>query len=243
MRDVEATVDKILRSLLTDWQKVDAINVFAISKLTYHLNSSCLNRSWATKLDGLIRGKLKKSIRLPVRTTSSFLHLGGLGLRSVEDCLEAAMVTRALICLVSKDLLVSGLAWDQLKVTMTKRTGEEPQNAEEILSFLNSPPPPGEYAKGDVRSVWSMVRKSLKFFDVTIDHGSLDTYHLVSASSSAQAGKWKAVAAILKTAKEQRRLKLVLECKDQGRSFHLLHQDQSSNHRISKNFFSRRAFD
>jgi hypothetical protein len=55
----------------------------------------------------------------------------------------------------------------------------------------------------------------------------------VSASSSTQAGKWKAVAAILKTAKEQRRLKLVLECKDQGRSFHLLHQDQSSNHWIS----------
>jgi hypothetical protein len=174
MRDIEATVDKILRSLLTDWQKVDAINTFAISKLTYHLNSSCLNRSWATKLDGLIRRKLKKSVRLPVRTISSFFHLpcsmGGLGLRSVEDCLEAAMVTRALKYLVSKDLLVSGLAWDQLKATMTKRTGEEPQNAEEILSFLNSPPPPGEYAKGDVRSVWSMVRKSLKFFDVTIDH-------------------------------------------------------------------------
>ena len=115
---------------------------------------------------------------------------------------------------------------------MGKRTGELPQDVGKILNFLNTPPPPGEYTKGDVRSMWSMVRKSLKFFCVTIDHGDSDTYHLTSESWSAQAGKWKAVAAMLKGAKEQRHLKFLLECTDQGRSFHLIHQDQYSNHWI-----------
>ncbi len=237
MKDVEATVDKILQSQLTDWQKVDAINTFAMSKLTYHLNSSCLNRSWATKLDGLIRRKLKKAIHLPVRTISSFFHLpshmGGLGLQSVEDSLEAAIVIRVLKCLMSKDLLVLGLACDQLRATILNRTGESPEDVQQVLTFLHTPPPPGEYAKGDVRSLWSMVRKALKFLDVTIETGAEDTYHLIFGSYSAKAGKWEEVAAVLKRAREQRRLKLVLESKDQGRSFHLISKDQSSNHWIA----------
>ena len=45
LQQIEELVDTILGSLLTDWQKVDAINTFAMSKLTYAPNSSTLNRS------------------------------------------------------------------------------------------------------------------------------------------------------------------------------------------------------
>ena len=237
LQQIEELVDTILGSLLTDWQKVDAINTFAMSKLTYALNSSTLNRSWAARLDAIIRRKLKKAIRLPVRTTSNFFHLpthmGGLGLFSVEDALESSMVMRTLKYLTSRDLLVSSLAWDQLIATMLKRTGNQPSDATEALSFLNTPPPRGEYAKGDVRSLWSMVRNALKYLGLSLEHGDEDSYFVTSGESAAKAGKWKAVAAVLRKAREQRRLTLMLECKDQGRSFHLLSQSQSSNHWIA----------
>ena len=79
MAKVEETMERIVESKLTDWQRVDAINTFAMSKLTYHLNSSCLNRSWAAKLDATIRRRVKKAVMLPVKTTSSFLHLPSPG--------------------------------------------------------------------------------------------------------------------------------------------------------------------
>ena len=38
--EILGVVDKILQSKLTDWQKLDAINLFALSKATYHLSTS-----------------------------------------------------------------------------------------------------------------------------------------------------------------------------------------------------------
>ncbi len=46
---------------LTDWQKIDAINTFTLSKLKYHLSTSALNTTWASKLDADIRKKIKRS--------------------------------------------------------------------------------------------------------------------------------------------------------------------------------------
>ena len=154
MSSILETVDKIVSSRLTDWQKVDAINTFAMSKLTYHLNSSCLNRSWTTQLDGAVRRKLKRAVKLPVRTTSSFLHLpchlGGLGLCSAEDKL---IITCALKCLTSRNRTVSDLAWDQLSATVKKRTGAAPEHVDDVINFLNTPAARGEAVRGDVRSM------------------------------------------------------------------------------------------
>lgn len=96
--DVLEIVDKILASYFTDWQKMDAINTFALSKLTYPLSTSLLR---AAKLDADVRKKVKKkkSFRLPVRTISAIFHLptsmGGFGLHSAEDNLESTMVMKA----------------------------------------------------------------------------------------------------------------------------------------------------
>jgi len=81
-------VEKILASRLTEWQKIDAINLFALSKTNYVLNTSLVNRSWAAKLDSIFRKLVKRAFRLPTHTLGAFFHLptrlGGLGLRSVE---------------------------------------------------------------------------------------------------------------------------------------------------------------
>ncbi len=99
-----------------------------------------LNRTWAAKVDAEVRKKIMKAFRYPVRMISAIFHLptsmGGLGVQSVEDNMESAMVLRALKCLNARDKLVTDTAWDQLRATITKRTGNRPATSHDVL---NSP--------------------------------------------------------------------------------------------------------
>ena len=119
-----------------------------------------------------VRRKLKQAVELPVRTTSSFLHLprhlGGPG--PVLGRGQAGVITRALKCLSSRNRTVSDLAWDQLSATVKKRTGAAPEHVDDILHFLNTPAVRGEAVRGDVRSTWSMVHKSLSVLGCSIEH-------------------------------------------------------------------------
>ena len=224
--EILSTVDKILASYLTDWQKMDAINLFALSKATYQLSTSLLNRTWVAKLDSDIRKKVKKALRLPTRTICAFFHLpttlGGLGLRSLQDNLEVATISRAIKVLSSKDKLVSDIAWDQLRSTILKRTGQSPATSDDVISFLNSPPPHIEASRDDVRSLWSMVRFSYED----------EVFSLTHQETTIATSRWGPVTNLMKRIKEEKILKRVLDSSDQGRSFHLISLHPSSSHWI-----------
>ncbi len=101
---------------------------------------------------------------MPVRTISAIFHLptsmGGLGLQSAEDNLEVSPVMKALKMMYAKDSIVFSIAFDQLNTTIEKRTGHRPEYADDIVDFLNTAPQRNEASRGDVRSLWSMVRKA-----------------------------------------------------------------------------------
>ena len=117
---------KILDSPLSDWQKIEAVNSFVITKANYHLNAATLDQSWAMKVDAKIRRLAKRALRLPTRTTSAFFHTakyhGGLGLHSLEDNLDTSRIVRSLRCLSSPDKIVQDIAWSQLTAVVRKRT-------------------------------------------------------------------------------------------------------------------------
>lgn len=46
-----------MESRLTEWQKVEALNLFVVS---YHLGATTINCIWAAKTDSLLRKLLKK---------------------------------------------------------------------------------------------------------------------------------------------------------------------------------------
>ena len=234
-KEIEATVDKILETRLADWQKLDAINTFALSKTTYVLSSSLPNRTWAAKLDSVVRKKVERAFRLPVRTISAIFHLpcklGGFGLQSIEDNLETSTITRALKALASKDKLVSDIAWDQLRATILKRTGHRPKQAEDVTEFLHTLPPKNEGSRGDVRSLWSSLRKSLHCFNIELEY--VDGDFLIECNGScSKTPRWSSIANLLKRAKENRRLNQVLASSDQGRSFFCVSRHPSSSHWI-----------
>ena len=107
---VLGVAEKILSSKLTEWQKMEAVNMFAVSKTDHFLHTSSANSSWADSLDSRIRKLVKKHLRLPVRTNCAFLHLsarrGGLGLCSISQAWDRATITRAIKSLSSLDRTV-----------------------------------------------------------------------------------------------------------------------------------------
>ncbi len=149
----------------------------------------------------------------------------------MEDSLNSTCITRILRCLNSRDRLLQDVAWAQLTAVVKKRTGKEELRDTDIQNFLNTAPSPGEARKGDVKSTWSTVRKSLKLLGCKVEVSGTKVT-LIYDDASAKAGKRAALARILAKAKTEQRLQQLTPAPDQGRSFHLLFKHPSSNHWI-----------
>ena len=169
-----------MNSALTDWQKIEAVNVFVLSGLEYHLNASIPNRLWLARLT--IRRIIKKALKLPKRTLTAFFHTarkdGGLRLTSKEDRLDISLVKRALVILSCQDRRIQDVAWSQLTSTLKCR-GKIKENltSSDIGWFLNTPASSKESCTArDVRSLWSLVRKSLFRLKCTVQLREAEVY-------------------------------------------------------------------
>ncbi len=82
---------------------------------------------------------------------------------------------------------------DQLKATITKRSGNAVQNSGNIIQFLGTLPPKNEAARGDVHSLWSLVRKYLRYLDIELEYAD-DDFLVDFDSTCARAPRWRVVA-------------------------------------------------
>ena len=115
----------ICQSLLTDWQKIDAIKRFTKPQLDYKLRTLLPSRLGGKDVDRSLRSTFKKGLHLPGRTISDFLYChqddGGLGVPSIEDEMDIALVSQAFKFLaIEKDPRVSTVARHQLTKVMCK---------------------------------------------------------------------------------------------------------------------------
>ncbi|KAL5509914.1 hypothetical protein EMCRGX_G005361 [Ephydatia muelleri] len=82
-------ITAIMKSDLTDWQKLDAIHRFAKPRLIYTLQNQLPTVGWAKSLDKKMKTRVKSALKLPGRTNDAFLfspwRAGGLGLPRIED--------------------------------------------------------------------------------------------------------------------------------------------------------------
>ena len=174
-------------------------------------------------------------MKLPKRTVCSFLYTsrqhGGLGLTNMEDMLDVNRVNRLVRRLSSPDKKVSDIAWDQLSGVVRKRKGEVALTDADLQEFLNSTPAQGEYRQGDVRSLRSTVRKSIKRLGCQVTVEGMEV-KLVRGEKTVCAQEKKAVRQFLNDARDAARLEHLLQATDQGRCFHLVSQHPSSSHWI-----------
>ena len=106
-----------------------------------------------------------------------------------------------------------------------------PLSIDHLSTFLNSPAPSQEDARGDLKSLWSSVRASL--------HHTHANIHIYSDSASVRCedvevrwAKRKEVNQLLKQATQSRHLMSLQQATDQGRASYSTCLSEASNHFI-----------
>lgn len=228
--DYIADCEAILRSDLTDWQKLDAIHRFAKPRLVYLLQNTSPTIGWARNIDKTIRALAKTCLKLPGHTVSAFLYTdttsGGLGLPNIEDELHIFRVSSAFKLLSTPgDHRVRDIAYSALSRTAEIRSG----NRKSPQEFLNSLPDPGEGNKGDLSSLWSDSRVSFHHCNAKID---TDNCAIICDNHTVHWPKRSQVPSLLRSSIQNRHKTQWSSCSDQGRTVSCISKHAASNHWI-----------
>ena len=229
-KEYTSDVEAIMKSELTDWQKMDAIHRFAKPRLVYALQNQFPPTGWAKAIDKRMKALVKSAMKLPRRSMDAFLfspwRAGGLGLPRLEDEVHIYRISSAYRLLaLSQDPLVSDVSQAALEVTARKRSKglTSPQD------FLNSPPQRGEGKQGDIQSLWSGVRVSLQRCQSTID---LAKKEITIEGRSYGPSKRHLNCGAMRSVLQRKHLTSWARAKDQGRAVQCVSAHESSNHWI-----------
>jgi hypothetical protein len=138
--------------------------------------------------------------------------------------------------LSSHDRKVQDIAWAQLTSTVKKRRGINEVSTRDIQDFLNHLPLPQERNSRDVKSIWSTARKALNHLSCSVSFDGPNI--MLNYDGTTEAGQKETIRKTLRKASDNYRLNELLEAKDQGRSFHLVHKHWSSNHWIHSGVYT-----
>ena len=221
LRDCEV----IMSSHLAEWQKLDAYRRFIFPRLQYVFRVFFPGSSWCKQMDMRARKWLKKAVRLPLRSCTEFLYtpqaLGGLGVPNCEDDMHVARVAQAFKFLAdTRDPIVRQIAILQLQETARKRLhipSSLPVTLPMLEAFLNTPAPSQEFARGDIKSLWSSVRASLQFTHASIWLRDCSASLAVNETTLTWDMRKKANTQ-LKTPTQQCHLLILQQSPDQGRA-------------------------
>ncbi|KAL5509989.1 hypothetical protein EMCRGX_G005452 [Ephydatia muelleri] len=223
-------ITAIMKSDLTDWQKLDAIHRFAKPRLIYTLQNQLPTVGWAKSLDKKMKTRVKSALKLPGRTNDDFLfspwRAGGLGLPRIEDEVHIYEVSTAYRLLsLSGDPSVGDVAQAALGVTARKRS----RGTMDPQDFLDNPPQRDEGKQGDIKSLWSRVRVSLQLCQSSIN---LANRQLVITDKPFGPAKRHQICKAMRAVLQGKHLDKWLSATDQGRAAGCISAHQASNHWI-----------
>ena len=151
---------------------------------------------------------------------------------SVEDNLDVSRVTQFYKTLTSPDPNVANCAWSQLQEVITKRSGIKSPSRAHIQSFLNEPQKNNEGRRGDVQSLWSIVRKSLQRLSLKVSFDQDNWILLDHETGSISPQQRKLSYRVLRHQVQQRQPANLKSSPDQGRAFGLISESPESNYWI-----------
>jgi hypothetical protein len=242
---------KINRSLLSDWQKLDAIKTFVISRLGFILRNGDVPRSVLKQVDRALIDVSRKICKLPKSSSLHFIRgsvdMGGLGILGPVEEQEIQLVTHAFRLLTSPVKTIKDLAWNSLLSEVTFKLKKVPSN-EELCQYLNGVtegtfrllPSQGACLWNRIRTMTRQLHKKINLsFQIQdnqtvilhMKHPSHDNTHVHSNSRD------HCYSALRASIMGFHSDTLISTCKDQGRSFHQISQDKINSKFISDGRF------
>ena len=164
-------LEKIGQSLLSPWQKLDAIRTFIQPCLTFELHVGfSLKKSLESYHSTLIK-ILRKICKLPSRSSTAYFfankRTGGLGLQDPIKELDVQTIVHAIKMLSSDDPVVSQIARAELLQTVRYASQSNPTPAL-VSNYLSSQPDDRlNNIRYRVQSLWTRTRKASKCIGIT----------------------------------------------------------------------------
>jgi hypothetical protein len=218
--DLTAKLDKIEKSLLALWQKLDAIRTFIQPCLTYALRSTDpTTKSLQSYCSQLIQ-TIRSICSLPTRATTHYIfgpkQAGGLGFTdpTSEDHLQT--IVQAVKMLASQDPTVSSVAKRELRQTVRFAAQADPTPSLVSNFVSNTPDRNLETICSRTGSLWTRTRQATKTIKVTInvpDNGSPS----LSAPNYADEVAPKDVRRFLHNVEREHAAHNLQELRDQGK--------------------------
>lgn len=181
MHKARKDIQKLLRSALLPWQKLDAIRTFVMSRFDYHLRHCYPYKQQLIEFDRQLRYSLREAFKLPKGTVTELYHQatahGGLGCTSIQTMATATQLGHGLQLLNSPDTTVSAAAEGQVIEVLKKAFIYTPDGSisdrKAILAYLNGKPLDCLKKKGkrtgDLRSLWSELPSTIAACKLEID--------------------------------------------------------------------------
>jgi hypothetical protein len=135
-------IRKVADSKLATWQKLDAIKVFIMSKLTYIGMNSTPELQSLTKFESIVMAAIKEIHSIPnMGGPREYVQLypknGGLGVLSPKTQILLNCLTATVRRLWSSSKFISNFQWDYLLAVASRFKKSEVTSKEEALEILN----------------------------------------------------------------------------------------------------------
>ena len=193
-------LEKIRDSLLTPWQKLDAIRTFIQPCLTYALRACPVTRQSLVDYRKKLVDVLRSICNLPKRSTVSYFFanksVGGLGLQDPFDERHIQKVVQTIKILSSKDPLVLNISHGQLKSVVYRCFHRNPtdQELDQFLSGFNEGQLNNHSRANNSQTLWSCCRISAKALNIKVTEALSNPTISANDTTSANA---KSVASYL----------------------------------------------
>ena len=164
IQNIEYDIEKINRSLLAPWQKMDTIKTFIMPRLDFIARGGYITKTSLTNTDKLLKKHCKEWMNLPKRASAEMVYLapaqGGAGILPTKDTTNVAAIIQAYRMIAAKDPFVSQVALVTLAQVVRRKIGMMPSE-DDVCSFLNGEKE-GLFQRqsGDIRSLWTRARTS-----------------------------------------------------------------------------------
>ena len=167
-------LDKIEKSLLAPWQKLDAIRTFLQPRLSYILRAGDVKIKTLQNYRKNLIATLKRICHLPIRATNHYFFsrqaVGGLGLQDPCADVHVQKIIQAVRMLNCQDQNIKTVARESLRYFFHRCLPNEPIyiDYENFLSGSTEGPFKNYSKLGNVRLLWTGVRAACQFLSIRL---------------------------------------------------------------------------
>ncbi|XP_023225569.1 uncharacterized protein LOC111626430 [Centruroides sculpturatus] len=249
-----STIDQILTDIkridssrLAPWQKIDCVNTFLTSRLTFHLTLGKVQKKSLSLLDKHIKRYVKRWLNLPQRVSPEIVYMphaqGGANVTPCNILADVAQVSHAINILHSKDPVVATIAAKTLQQVVEKRIKRPPSEADLCTYLAGSMDSEFGCDPYDIPSTWTRLRMATRRLKkrINIEWHPNGSGTLIPSINDAPIRSTNTAMKTISSAVKATFLHSLLVKPDQGKAYKITASNTNSNHFLQDGNFTRFA--